>query len=408
MKFHNPWNPLANGGAGGPGADSAEWVNANVLAGIKGSVIPADVPHDLQKEICNVIEAGGLEQDPDDLTQLLQAIQNLTRVSQTPGIETGYFDMFVPSEYATVQLALDYLSSRDIPNDVTVRINVAAGDYNLGPSSSIVAEHPKNDRIQIIGAPITFPSAATINQSTHSAAEAAIRGVWGTRFVVQGATKAGLYVKNHTLGLIKNIAFIGDNTAGQHGVLIGDWENGLGRAGARIEDCWAHRCGEDGFRANYNSEVLSLRVGGSYCGKQGTRVANGSVWTAKDEHIGVRNVQAGLLVVNASFYEGTGVNGGMTMDNNGLNGVVAYGGGAELVLQQGSKSRNNTGYGFVAGEGAYMTNNAGTSIVGGGNSLADIAAIVMGRMHMNNAAGLGLTSSPALATVGNNNSYIMG
>ena len=55
----------------------------------------------------------------------------------------------VPSDFATIQEAVDSLAQSRISNDVTVTIKVADGTYTL--TSSIVANHPYGDRIRIIG-----------------------------------------------------------------------------------------------------------------------------------------------------------------------------------------------------------------------------------------------------------------
>lgn len=379
------------------------WVDDNVAGGVEGSIPPAVIYKHPQEEIVNVIEAAGLTPSGNDLTQLTQAIILLTRVQQSPGLDTGYFNMNVPGQYPTIQAAFDYLAPLAIPNNVIVRILLAAQDY----PDPVIAAHPNLDRIQIIGPDIYFPSSGTMNQSTANGAESAVRSIWGARIVVSAASYAGLYVKQGLLGLIRNVAFIGTGTSGQHGMLMGDWDHGLGAAGARIENCWAHRCGEDGFRANYNSAVISTSIGSSWCGKQGLRVANSSIWTIKDQFYSSRNTQAGLLSVDNSSVEFLGITGGGVVENNGLNGIVAFG-KAVVSINQGCISRNNTGVGWYAAEDGYIGTNANNSFVGGGNTVCDVKAEINARIHFNNASALGLTTSPTLNSVGNNNSYIMG
>jgi hypothetical protein len=56
----------------------------------------------------------------------------------------------VPGDYSTIQAALDSLKNVWIPKDVTVTIQVAAGNYTI--TSPIIITHPCGNQIQLIGA----------------------------------------------------------------------------------------------------------------------------------------------------------------------------------------------------------------------------------------------------------------
>lgn len=68
------YQPPINGDTGN---DDRSYVNGDRLNGIEGSIPSAEAIEHPQREIINVIEAAGLTPDAADLTQLLQAINNL-------------------------------------------------------------------------------------------------------------------------------------------------------------------------------------------------------------------------------------------------------------------------------------------------------------------------------------------
>jgi hypothetical protein len=72
-----------------------------------------------------------------------------------PVLFTANATLLVPSEFTTIQLALEYIAEAFIPEDVTVTIQVAAGVYNL-TTSQINLNHPCGSRIRLIG--ISFPT----------------------------------------------------------------------------------------------------------------------------------------------------------------------------------------------------------------------------------------------------------
>ncbi|MBO8158818.1 right-handed parallel beta-helix repeat-containing protein [Thermosyntropha sp.] len=113
----------------------------------------------------------------------------------------------VPSDYTTVQEALDSLKYAWIPRDVTVTIQVAAGTYTH--TSSIVINHPCGSQIQIVGAtPITttITGVGTISGSA---------GAWSVPIKV--ASAVGAQVGQYAI--IRNTTGTGDHYAFQ-----GIWE----------------------------------------------------------------------------------------------------------------------------------------------------------------------------------------
>jgi hypothetical protein len=65
-------------------AEDAPYIDGNPLIGQEGSPVPAAAIEAPQREIVKVIEEAGLEPDPDDTTQLWQALQALTASAGIP------------------------------------------------------------------------------------------------------------------------------------------------------------------------------------------------------------------------------------------------------------------------------------------------------------------------------------
>lgn len=61
----------------------------------------------------------------------------------------GNITLNVPSSYATIQAAFDYLANKRIISGTTVKINVAYNTYNL--TAGIYMNHPDGSQIQLIG-----------------------------------------------------------------------------------------------------------------------------------------------------------------------------------------------------------------------------------------------------------------
>lgn len=404
MQYIHPFNELTS-----QIDPDLAWVNEGVASGVEGSIPPARFFHDLQMEILHVIQQSGLTPDEGDLTQLYQAILLLTRVTADEGQSAGYRDIYVPGDYPTIQAAIDFIAPLAIPRDLTVRIFVAPGFYEVNLTTGpIVFDHPNGNRVQLIGQGFgTFPTAAAVNLSDAASTLGVLQTVWPVRIRVTGGVRAGLFVRDGSLGLIENFLFQGDGSAGSHGLLYGDWDNGHGRSGGGIKNCWFHQFGVDGLRINYNSEVTAHNIGASWCGEQGIRVVNQSSLQSTGMTVVVRNVQAGLLAGDMSFFEQISSGGGkIDARNNGLNGIVAFN-LSEVALGSAPNSQGNTGYGYNASNDGWMYTTAG-NVTASGNSLGALGAFVQGKMQITGAAGLGLTSSPSLNTLGNNNSYIMG
>ncbi len=113
----------------------------------------------------------------------------------------------VPSEYATIQDALNYLSDKFIPDNVTVTIRVAAGIHTH--TSQITVKHPCGKQIQIVGAdPITttISSVGTVSGSA---------GNWSVPITVADAT--GIQVGQYAI--VRNTTGTDD-----HYALRGIWE----------------------------------------------------------------------------------------------------------------------------------------------------------------------------------------
>lgn len=62
---------------------------------------------------------------------------------------SGEYTINVPADFASINLAIDFLQSFEISANESVKIKVADGTYTV--TSSISANHPNGDRIKIIG-----------------------------------------------------------------------------------------------------------------------------------------------------------------------------------------------------------------------------------------------------------------
>ena len=104
-------------------------------------------------------DVDNLRDNVDDLRDNVEAHVAETVIKQNLTIN-------VPTDYPTVQAALDALKYAWIPRDVTVTIQVAAGTYTH--TSPIIVDHPCGSQIRIVGAtPITttITGAGTISGS---------------------------------------------------------------------------------------------------------------------------------------------------------------------------------------------------------------------------------------------------
>lgn len=115
---------------------------------------------------------------------------------------TGEIVLNVPAQYATIQAAFTYLSTKRIASGTTVKIQVADGTYTL--TSSINANHPDGSQIQLLGNQTTAANCVlqVVNQSTFDAIAVSSGNVLGflNGFRIRSTVKA--LVANNTTGVL--------------------------------------------------------------------------------------------------------------------------------------------------------------------------------------------------------------
>jgi len=108
----------------------------------------------------------------------------------------------VPAQYATIQAAFAYLSTKRIASGTTVKIQVADGTYTL--TSSINANHPDGSQIQLLGNQTTAANCVlqVVGQSTFDAIAVSSGNVLGflNGFRIRSTVKA--LVANNTTGVL--------------------------------------------------------------------------------------------------------------------------------------------------------------------------------------------------------------
>jgi hypothetical protein len=225
---------------------------------------------------------------PPLTVQSQTVVQNLNadmvdgkHASELTRIITSDLTLNVPSQYSTIQAALNSIRDAFIPNNVYVTIQVASGTYTH--TSQITISHPCGSQIKIVGAnpvtttltgvgtitgsagnwsvPLQVQSASGIavgdfvivRDTTGTGDHYALRGVWEVTgvsgntvtvknthrkssfpsFTVSGGTVvalktilkfngcSGIVVYDATLGYLNNVAIVGNLTSNTRGIAAG-------------------------------------------------------------------------------------------------------------------------------------------------------------------------------------------
>lgn len=390
MKYTRPFDLVT-------GAESAnqEWLNANLPQGFEGSIPPAEFYDRVNQEITNAIVAVGLTPTNTDLGQLAQAIILGHRLLENRII-------YVPGDFDDIFQALSYLSGKIIPDDVFVTILNGAGDIEVNATTGpIILDQPYGSRIRIQGQPLTgtgFPLANEINIAAKPTVEALLRARFPTRIVVSGAVRA-IFMKSGMFSQLSRLCIIGDGTAGQDGLCIGEWQGDIGTGNIGLRDFYAFNCGGTGIRANYAAAIQGYNVAGTHC-SNGYNSANGSSIQVGGTVHGIRNSAVGATIRDQGFMEL--INGAVaSFKNNSGNGIWSNETGSFQALGAASLDiQSNAGAGILTSWQSYSTTNANTT--GGGNASGDV--VTQNGSTCRVASSSGLTLSPAAGTVGNNNS----
>lgn len=390
MKYTRPFDLIT-----GTESVDQQWLNANLPTGFEGSIPSAEFFDRVNQEITNAIVAAGLTPTNTDLGQLAQAIILGHRLLENRVI-------YVPGDFDDIFQALSYLSGKIIPDDVFVTILHGAGDIEVNATTGpIILDQPYGSRIRIQGQPLTgtgFPLANEVNIGSKPTVEALLRARFPTRIVVSGAVRA-IFMKSGMFSQLSRLCIIGDGTANQDGLCIGEWQGDIGTGNIGLRDFFAFNCGANGIRSNYAAAIQGYNVGATH-NNQGYNCANSSAIQVGGTVLGIRN-SVGAQVRDQAFIEL--IQGAVaSFINNSGNGIWSNETGSFQALNAASLDiRNNGGAGVATSFQSYSYVSSATT--GGGNPSGDIVTTggSVGRVP---ASSSGLSMSPAAGSIGNNNS----
>jgi len=323
--------------------------------------------------------------------------------SSTTRIITSNLTLNVPSQYSTIQAALDSIRDAFIPNNVTVTIQVASGTYTH--TSPIVIQHPCGSQIQIIGAtpvtttltgvgtitgsagnwsvPLQVESASGIavgdyvivKDTSGTDDHYALRGVWEVMgvsgntvtvknthrgssfpsFTVSGGTVvalktilkfngcSGIVAYDSCLGYLNNVAIVGNLTSDTRGIAAGKISEGQAEEGVGAVVC--------GDNVGVSSFHIGLLAMGGTIHASGVASCGNSNW-------GFRAVYTGSIYAESSTANGNGTVGFQVFHGGNIraSNATANGNGDTgfLALYSGSINANNAVangnvfYGFIA------------------------------------------------------------
>ena len=252
----------------------------------------------------------------------------------------------VPSDYISINNALDALTSHKIDRNVIVTIQIADGTYT---SSAIEIEHPNGSQIHIIGN-TTNNNSVVINFNNG---------------------ENGFAVKNgNKLGFLDGVTLVGNNQTGYGLYAFG---SGNISCGENISISNFNR----GLFATSNSHIFCIGIAISYSGDNGITCDSGSVVRANNSII-TNSGGMGVMVSSQSLVNVSGA----TISSNSRSGAAADMG--SVIIADNLTSQSNGEYGVTAHGGSNVR-------------------IRFNYLIQNNSLG---SYSPSANTVGNYNSYI--
>lgn len=333
------------------------------------------------------------------------------------------------ANFPDLNAAMEYLSKFTISPNGSVSLNVAIGQYSYG-STSVQLQHPNASRISINGSGIGFisPSASTFavtgNSSGSRTADratqlTALRACYPTELQFTGS--AGIVVV--TPGITINSLLITGNRAGAttSALLSVLAFANLGNISA------ANGGGYGVLVANGASAVSVGCLSGNGCITAGVAaVDNGSILYGTSANLmGASNDSYGIYGLNGGAIRTNG--GALALANgNGVHGVnmslkstfqapaasqFNTNGSAGIIVSNSSNAAaanctfsGNSAYGVLAQEGSIAQ--VGSSTFNTNTTFATIAQIGS-TIDAASATGVSGSSSPAINTVGNANSYVV-
>jgi len=404
--------------------NGADWVDIgggrrgfrsqSLVDGVSGTEVTAPWLNAVQENLMKVIEEAGLEGDIDNWDLLWLALK-ASRVIDTHVVKT----IGSAGDFATFQDAFEWATRYRIAPGYSLTFLVAAEDFGLdGAAETAIFSHPDGSRIHLIAADLlaAFPAQSAWaangggagNRATDLAANKALaESVFATRVYCENGARASV-VGN--LGTFKNIAFLGDGSPVDGLVMTGGF--------SAVEAVVSLGFGVKNFAFQSAQSSVKNVVGAG--GEHGLICISGAHLTCASGYIAGFN--ASLDGVTAAQMCAVYCTGG----NVYAGGCAQYGvhadANAGITAGAASSSRNNTQGSFVATGQSRLTAIGSTSI-----GAPSVGYYSNGNSHLeiNNCTASGTTfylanrgssidagggnvgaSSPAVNTVGNENSYI--
>jgi len=376
--------------------------------------------------------------------------------SELTRIITSDLTLNVPSQYSTIQAALDSIRDAFIPSNVTVTIQVDSGTYTH--TSPIVIQHPCGSQIRIIGAtpvtttltgvgtisgsagnwsvPLQVESASGIavgdyvivKNTSGTDDHYALRGVWEVTgvsgntvtiknthrkstfptFTVSGGTVvalktilkfngcSGIVAYDSCLGYLNNVAIIGNLSSDTRGIVAGKIFETQAKEGKGAVVC--------GSNVGVSSFVVGLYA------LSGTIHAQ-NVASSGNIDVGFYATYSGSIIAPGSIASGNGSGGFYatssgsiiasysTASGNGSGGLATLYSGSIVATYSIASGNGSVGF-YAALSGSIAAINSTAS----GNS-TDYKAERMGCIYVYGYQG-SPTFSPALNTEGNSNAII--
>lgn len=268
----------------------------------------------------------------------------------------------VPSSYATINAALNYLKDKRLLNGAVATISVASGTYNEGV---INFNHPNGEQIKIVGATPTGTKPDITNQTTYPTSTDrlnALKAYFPT--VINFTGTAGFVVGSSTIGLLDNLLLVG-NFAGNnsHGICINQYGTGTSNGCINIGEVGIH---------GFNNYGISVKNGGTINAKtagltlsdnrDGFGISKGGTINA-DQAVITNCVGGGIYIE----YNGTvSIKSGKIIKSGGRGVYILYGG---VVNGDGAKVSYSTGINVYILYGGTVNLNAGESSYSGSHGL---------------------------------------
>lgn len=443
-----------------PSNPNAPYVDGNPAAGIQGSIVPAASVEFDQREVVEVITRANVRGYSDftgtpcaipsnaDLTQLRKAIEGFITDWQFIIDTEVTFTVHGPGAFfPDLITAFNYLGKYKITprGHVILRIAGTSPPGNTATkytyTQTIVANHPNNDRISILGAPMLKPVplddtgfASNGSSPAQRAADlttnlAILRSCFATELFFEqlqplssgNGELCGIYIDGTMLQHLDAILFTNDGTATGIVTTCQGYCNGVPVQGSTTISGVAFAQWAEGIFWDAGSSVSWQGAGAAQnlwapiivCGCSGDGIVwgNGSFFTTLGNVISIGNAYCGMAI-----YPGCGmqIDGGVFCSSNGQHGLFLFiaGGGNYCngpmlggTAYGPSHFWKNAQWGIwcaMCELNVYGDCGAGANANGGGSINASGAA------YVGCAADLNVSGqcSPPFGTIGNSNSLI--